>query len=243
MERNLLRLDGGEFQCIPVPQPMWSLAVDPGGWLVGSLDNRFARIASDGSILEGPAADVSAGCRFNDMATSTDGVLWVGAMHRGTLASRGGIFRANSVDTTPRQVAGGIGVPNGMKLSSDGSTLFVLDTLQRTLLAYPTTPGGLGEPIIVTDFLGLPGKPDGMTISEDGTFWVAMWGGASVIEIAPNGATLRQIEIPAPHVSSVCIAPERRLIVSTSRMRLSPQTLERYPHSGGLFEVLVEEAI
>ena len=243
VRRQLLCLDGAQFQCLSVPQAIWSLAPDRDGWLVGSLDDRFARVASDGSILEGPAANLAAGCRFNDMATGTDGLLWVGAMHRGTLASRGGIFRASSIDETPRQVAGGLGVPNGMKLSPDGSTLFVLDTVQRTLLAYPTTPDGLREPIIVTDFLGLPGKPDGMTISENGNFWVAMWGGGSVVEIAPNGATLRQIDIPAPHVSSVCVAPDRRLIVSTSRMRLSPQALDRYPHSGGLFEVLVEDPL
>jgi sugar lactone lactonase YvrE len=241
VERHLLRAAGKGLQTISVSRSIWSLAALPDGTMVGSLDDGLARIADDGSILAGPAAAVPAGCRFNDMTAGADGALWVGAMHRGILASTGAIFRADSVEAEPRQVASGLGVPNGMKLSADGGTLFAVDTLQRTLLAYPVVGTGLGEPIIVTDFLGVPGKPDGMALAADGAFWVAMWGGACVVEIAPYGAILRQVAIPAPHVSSVCLAPDGRLLVSTSRMRLSPLMLERYPQSGGLFEIWLGE--
>jgi sugar lactone lactonase YvrE len=124
-----------------------------------------------------------------------------------------------------------------MKLSADGRTLFVIDTLERTLLAYPADRGMVGEPTIVSDFLGLPGKPDGMTLASDGTFWVALWGGGCVVQIARDGAFLRQIAVPAPHVSSLCFAGPDRLLVTTSRMRLSPQALLDHPGSGGLFEI------
>ena len=100
----------------------------------------------------------------------------------------------------------------------------------------------MGEPVIVSDFLGLPGKPDGMTLAPDGTFWVAMWGGSCVVQLAGDGAFLRQIALPAPHVSSLCFAGPNRLLVTTSRMRLSPQALLDHPGSGGLFEILLERA-
>jgi sugar lactone lactonase YvrE len=160
-------------------------------------------------------------------------------MHRGVLATRGGIYRAGGLDARPVQVAEGLGVPNGMKLSPDGTTLFVVDTLSRTLLAYPVRGAGLGEPVIVTDFLDLPGKPDGMAMDAAGHFWVAMWGGGCVAEIAPDGATLRSIAVPARHVSSLCFADDDRLLVTTSRMRLSPQALADQPQSGGLFEIVL----
>ena len=144
--------------------------------------------------------------------------------------------------TAPTRVASGLGVPNGMKLSADGRTLYVVDTLERTLLAYPVDSGKLGEPVIVSDFLGLPGKPDGMTLAADGTFWVAMWGGGSVVQLAGDGAFLRKIALPAPHVSSLCFASPKRMLVTTSRMRLSPQALSDHPGSGGLFEILLEHA-
>lgn len=242
VSRMLLHASGAELRRLPVDAAIWSLAALPDGGMAGSLDDRFARIGEDGAIVAGPAGDVAAGCRFNDMAVGPDGSLWVGAMHRGLLAGRGALYRAASIEEWPVRVAEGLGVPNGMKVSADGSTLFVVDTLQRTLLAYPVTVERLGEPTIVTDFLGLAGKPDGMALVPNGGFWVAMWGGGAVVRIAPDGATLREIAVPAPHVGSLCLTDDGRLLVSTARMRLSPQALADYPGSGGVFEIVPESA-
>jgi sugar lactone lactonase YvrE len=176
------------------------------------------------------------------MTIDPQGGIWAGMMHKGILATRGAIFRARSLHEPPTRVAAGLGVPNGMKLSADGRTLFVIDTLERSLLAYAVAGDSLGEPVIVSDFLSQPGKPDGMAIAPDGSFWVAMWGGSCVVQLAPDGAFLRRIELPAPHVSSVYCAGANRLLVTTSRMRLSPQALLDHPGSGGLFEIRLEAA-
>ena len=243
LSRRLLSLTKyGDYESLDVPASVWSLAALPDGALAGALDDRFCAIASSGDISAGPAATIDPGCRFNDMTVDAHGGLWVGMMHRGVLATRGAIFHARSLREQPARVANGLGVPNGMKLSADGRTLFVVDTLARTLLAYPVDGGKLGEPVIVSDFLGLPGKPDGMALAPDGSFWVAMWGGSSVVQLASDGAMLRRIDLPAPHVSSVCFAGSNRLLVTTSRMRLSPQMLRDHPGSGGLFEILLEHA-
>lgn len=241
VSRRLLNVaHDGAFQALTMTSSVWSLATLRDGTLVGAFDDHFCSIARSGEITAGPAATLDAGCRFNDMTVDANGGLWVGMMHRGILATRGAIFHAPSLSEPPIRVATGLGVPNGMKLSADGRTLFVIDTLERTLLAYPIDQGSLGEPVIVSDFLGLHGKPDGMTLASDGTFWVAMWGGGSVVQLARDGAYLRRIEIAAPHVSSVCFAGANRLLVTTSRMRLSPQALLDQPHSGGLFEILLD---
>ena len=242
VSRRLLSVTGnGELQSIAMASPVWSLARSA-DVLVGALDDRFCALAKSGEISAGPAAAIDAGCRFNDMTVDGNGGLWVGMMHRGILATRGAIFHASSLRAEPTRVAGGLGVPNGMKLSADGQTLYVVDTLERTLLAYPIDGGHLGEPLIVSDFLGLPGKPDGMTLAADGTFWVAMWGGSCVAQLAADGAFLRKVAVPAPHVSSLCFASPDRLLVTTSRMRLSPQALSDHPASGGLFEILLEHS-
>lgn len=238
----------GHFESIATTSPVWSLARLPEGApdavIAGALDDRFCVIAASGEISAGPPVTMDPGCRFNDMTVDPQGGLWVGMMHRGILATRGAIFHARSLREQPTRVANGLGVPNGMKLSADGHTLFVIDTLERTLLAYAAgtflSGGTLGEPVIVSDFLGLPGKPDGMALARDGSFWVAMWGGGCIVQLAGDGAFLRRIELPAPHVSSLCFAGVSRLLVTTSRMRLSPQALLDHPGSGGLFEVLLE---
>ena len=243
VSRQLLRFSrAAGLERIAVEQAIWSLGLLPGGGLAGTLDDRFCILSPTGSVHAGPAAALDPGCRLNDMAVDAAGGLWAGAMHRGVLATRGAIFHARSPDATPQRVAEGLGVPNGMRLSADGRTLHVIDTLARTLLSYPVAAGALGEPVIVTDFLGLPGKPDGMTLAADGSFWVAMWGGGCVVQIAPDGALLRQVAVPAPHISSLCFAGRDRLLVTTSRMRLGPQALTDYPASGGLFEIRLEPA-
>ncbi|HEX7116468.1 MAG TPA: SMP-30/gluconolactonase/LRE family protein [Steroidobacter sp.] len=239
VSRRLLCFEqNGSFRLIDMASSVWSLAsLDDG--LIGALDDRFCAITEGGEMDAGPAATIDPGCRFNDMTVDARGGLWVGMMHRGVLATRGAIFHAPSLGEPPRRATTGLGVPNGMKVSADGRTLFVIDTLERTLLAYPIEQGGLGEPAIVSDFLNLPGKPDGMTLAPDGTFWVAMWGGGCIVQLDSSGAFLRQIALPAPHVSSVCLAGPDRLLVTTSRMRLSSQALLDHPGSGGLFEVLL----
>jgi sugar lactone lactonase YvrE len=243
VSRRLLSLTQiGEFRSVPTASSVWSLADLPDGALAGTLDDRFCTISPSGEINTGPPAAIDSGCRLNDMTIDPQGGLWAGMMHKGILATRGAIFRARSLHVEPTRVAAGLGVPNGMKLSADGRTLFVIDTLERSLLAYAVAGDSLGEPVIVADFLSQPGKPDGMAIAPDGSLWVAMWGGHCVVQLAPDGAFLRRIELPAPHVSSVYCAGANRLLVTTSRMRLSPQALLDHPGSGGLFEIRLEAA-
>ena len=234
---RLLLYSDATLRLIPTERPVWSLAALAGGEVCGTLDGAFCRVDTAGAIRPGAAAQIDTGCRFNDMTLDPGGGLWAGVMHRGLLATRGAIFHAPSPDTEPRAVASGLGVPNGMKFSSDGSTLYVIDTLMRTLLAYPARGAKLGEPVIISDFLGIPGKPDGMTLGADGTFWVAMWGGSRVVQLASDGAVLREISVPAPHVSSLCFMTPDRLFVTTSRMRLGPRALADSPGSGALFDI------
>jgi sugar lactone lactonase YvrE len=237
---RLLRFADSKVEAKTLSRPVWSLAELPGGGLAGTFDDGFCTLdPASGALEAGPAAPLDPGSRFNDMTVDAAGGLWAGAMHRGVLAGKGAIFHASALDTAPACVARGLGVPNGMGFSADGRTLFVIDTLTRTLLSYPADSGTLGEPSIVTDFLDLPGKPDGMTIAPDGSLWVAMWGGGLVVQIARDGALLRTLSIPAPHISSLCFAGSS-LFVTTSRMRLSPEQITRHPGSGGLFSIDLE---
>ena len=235
VDRALLYFDG-DLRRRSVDRAVWSLAALSAARLAGTRDDSFCMIDSSGALRDGPVAQLDAGCRFNDMAVDRAGGLWAGVMHRGLLAARGALYHAPTFDTAPTCVARGLGVPNGMKFSADGATLFVVDTLARTLLAYPVA-NGLGEPVVLSDFMNVPGKPDGMALAPDGVFHVAMWGGGCIAHIAADGATLGWTKLPASHVSSVCLAGSDRLLVTTSRMRLAPSALVEQPSAGGLFEV------
>ncbi|VXC62017.1 2-dehydro-3-deoxy-6-phosphogalactonate aldolase [Massilia sp. 9I] len=242
--RRLLRLEeGGVWRATALDESLYALAALPDGRLAANTAQGFCTVdPATGSLERGPGAALAPGMRLNDMAVDARGGLWAGAMHGGLLAGDGKLYYAADSRAIPREVASGLGVPNGMAFSSDGTTLYVIDTLARTLLAYraDVDAGSLSEPLIVSDFLGLPGKPDGLAAAPDDSLWVAMWGGGCVVQLAPDGALLQQVRVPAPHVSSLCFAPGGRLFVTTSRMRLGPRQLADAPGSGGLF--LIEGA-
>ena len=237
--RRLLHPEGA----IAVEESLYAIAALPDGGIVGATSNCLCGVDPvSGAIERGPAIDLAPGLRLNDMAVDARGGIWVGAMHGGLLAGTGTLYYADHPAAPPRRVASGLGVPNGIGFSPDGGTLYLVDTLARTLLAYRVdlAAGSLSEPVIVSDFLNLPGKPDGMRVAPDGSLWVAMWGGGCVVQLAPDGALLQQLSVPAPHVSSLCFAPGGKLYVTTSRMRLGPRQLADAPGSGGLF--LIEGA-
>jgi xylono-1,5-lactonase len=159
-------------------------------------------------------------------------------MHKGLLAGRGSLYYAPHPLAEPQRVATGLDVANGMGFSADGATLYVVDTLARTLLAYPVLgPGQLGEPTVRSDFLGQPGKPDGLCVAPDGSVWVALWGGGAVLQLAADGAPLRRLRLPTSQISSCRIGPDGRLAVSTSTMRLSPAQRAAEPLAGALFSL------
>jgi Entner-Doudoroff aldolase len=231
--------DGSAAGETSTSESVFSIAASPDGAVIGTLARCLCRIDASGTIEPGPDAALAAGVRFNDLAVDANGGLWAGAMHGGLLARSGSLYYAASLAEAPRLVANGLGVPNGMAFSHDGQTLYLIDTLARTLLAYRIGEGAgnLSEPAIVSDFMNIPGKPDGMTIAPDGSLWIAMWGGGCVVQLAPGGEWLQTVRIPAPHVSSACFGPQGTLFVTTSRMRLGPRQLADAPGSGGLFAI------
>jgi Entner-Doudoroff aldolase len=237
--RRLLHPEGA----VALEEPLYAIAALPDDSLVGATANCLCSVDPlNGAIVRGPAIALEPGLRLNDIAVDARGGLWVGAMHGGLLAGSGALYHADHPWAQPRKVASRLGVPNGIGFSPDGNILYLVDTLARTLLAYrvDAAAGTLSEPAIVSDFMNIPGKPDGMRVAGDGSLWVAMWGGGCVVQLAPDGALLQQLRLPAPNVSSLCFAPGGKLYVTTSRMRLGPRQLADAPGSGGLF--LIEGA-
>ena len=70
----------------------------------------------------------------------------------------------------------------------------------------PITSAGLGGP--GRDFVRIDpadGHPDGVTVDAAGNVWVGIWGGFCVRCYGPNGALLRQVDLPAENVTKVAL--------------------------------------
>lgn len=222
-----------DWREVALEQPVFGVARLPDGRLVATLENALAVLGLDGRLMPGPPTALAPGCRFNDVTVAPDGRIFASVMHRGVLAGRGAVYSASDVDQMPRPALEGLGVANGLVVQA--GHLFVIDTLARNLLKSELhADGTLGQPAIVADFLERPGKPDGMCAAEGGGFWIAMWGGGTLLRLNDMGIVEEQVDLPAPHVGSVCNLPNGSLAISTARMRLSSQQLLDAPSSGAL---------
>ena len=88
--------------------------------------------------------------------------------------------------------------PNGLCLSPDGATLYVNDTDQTCIRAFPLEADGtLGRPRTFATGIrdaGRPGVPDGMKCDARGNVWVTAPGGLWVFD--PDGRHLGEVAIP-----------------------------------------------
>ena len=110
--------------------------------------------------------------------------------------------------------------PNGLALSLDESVLYVDDSRNRHVLAYPLNADlGVGEPAVLLDMnVEAPGGPDGMKADSEGNLYVTGPGGIWVA--TPEGEHLGTIEFPqAP--ANLCFGGEDyRTLFVTARTGL-----------------------
>lgn len=222
--------------------PLSAIMAAPDGRILGVAPDTIRQVDLDTGVttalasVELPFPDT----RLNDAAIDPLGRVWSGSMSYAVLSGQGALF-VMEPDGHTRRIAGGFGVCNGIDWSPDYRTLFMVDTLHRTLLAFDCDieAGTVRRPRIVTDFMNVPGKPDGLAVGPDGGVWVAMWGGSRVVRVEADGRVSREIVLPAKHASSCCFreTDADTLYVSTSRFRLTPEELATAPWSGALLAI------
>lgn len=147
-------------------------------------------------------------------------------------ADPAGRFVGGTMADPPRQRAGGlwsfsngmatrllddVTISNGVCWSSDGSTMFYIDTPTQRIDAfdYDTSTGTIsGRRTVVTIPESL-GSPDGMTIDDDGGLWVALWGGGAVHRYM-SGNLDSVIDVPTAHVTCPAFV-SGSLVITTAR--------------------------
>ena len=150
----------------------------------------------------------------NDLVFSADGSFWftdTGRVHR-LHEDRGAVFWARADGSEIRLVAAPLEKPNGIGLSPDGRTLYVVETATARLWAYDVTgPGELrylerGAPFATRRCLaGLPGYQmlDSLAVQANGAICVATIP-VGVTTFAPDGTVLAQDEMPDEIPTNIC---------------------------------------
>jgi gluconolactonase len=114
----------------------------------------------------------------------------------------GNLWRVN-LDGSSVPLELGMGTTNGIEVSADETTLYVNESVQRTIWAYDLSPAGEvsnKRPLIRFEDHGL----DGMRGDSAGNLYVTRFGKGVIAKISPHGEVLAEIRVSGARPSNVC---------------------------------------
>jgi sugar lactone lactonase YvrE len=229
----------GEHSWFRTDGPTGAVVLTEEGRLLLALHDRFVYSSRSGEnqvVVEGFQAD-GAVLRFNDGKVDPWGRFLVGTMDRQEAQPNGTLYML-SADHSVASLVEKVSVSNGLAWTADNTTLYYIDTPTRRVDAFDVDPdiGTLSARRTVVEVRD--GKPDGMTIDDEGCLWVAIWDGGRVDRYAPSGELLEILRVPeGGHVTSAAFGGPTMstLFVTTARAGLSDGELAHAPHAGDLF--------
>lgn len=176
--------------------------------------------------------------RMNDGKCDAAGRFWAGTMELNMAPGRGSLYRLDP-DFEVTRVLEGLGVPNGLAWSSDGRTMYFIDSLAGRVDAYDfdLDEGCMGTRRRLVEVPPQAGLPDGMTIDADGHLWVACWGGGTIRRFGPDGSPGIIVNVPASRVTSCTFGGRGldELYVTSASDGLTAQQRRDEPHAGAVF--------
>ncbi len=191
-------------------------------------------------FLNDPCAEIS-DCQLNDGVIDRQGRLLVGSYNPATLdAADGALYRLNT-DRSLRELDASLVLSNGMGLSPDGKTLYVVEMFAHKITAYDyeSETGSVSKRRTFAEIPKNAGMPDGLTVDSEGGVWTAHWGGWQVTRHTPDGTLERTIQVPAEIVTSIGFGgPEMtELYITTAWYSLTEEQRAEQPLAGDLFRV------
>jgi sugar lactone lactonase YvrE len=189
--------------------------------------------------------------RFNDGKADAQGRLWVGTIYEPRDAPKAALYRWG--DGQMSKVADRITTSNGLAWSPDARTLYWADTKAHTVFAFDfeRAGGALSNQRVFKQFPpkleGQPvgdygGRPDGAAVDCDGHYWVAMFEGARLLRIAPDGSVSRELTLPVRCPTMPCFggADLKTLYVTSARDQRPADELAREPLAGCVLQMRVD---
>lgn len=155
-------------------------------------------------------ADPQAGNRGNEARCDAQGRLWLGTMQNNIGAygedlpitrRSGGLFRVDA-DAQVTPLLQGLGIPNTLLWSEDGTQVHFGDSLDATLYRHAIQADGQLDAAQVWFGPHPRGGPDGSAMDAEGYIWNARWDGSCLLRLAPDGSVDRVTELPVSRPTS-----------------------------------------
>ena len=229
----------GQTDVIEVPSHVGSIAPRAAGGFVAALQDGFWVVGDGRPRRITSVAEARPGLRFNDGKCDPAGRFWAGTMAYDEAPGAGALYRLNR-DGRASLMLDGVTISNGLAWSSDGRTMYYVDSPTRRVDAFSFAPqtgeiGGRRTVILLPPGLGVP---DGMTLDAEGGIWVALWGGG-VVHRYLDGQLAQVIRLPVSQATSCAFggADLDELYVTSAREGLSREQREAQPLAGAVFRV------
>lgn len=242
--RRLLEKRDGSDETIVHALPFMAsaiAAIDEERQLVASETGLHVRDRATGRLtLHTPIEADNAATRSNDSRVHPCGAFWIGTMPKDEGSKSGAIYWFFRGEL--RQLYPGIGIPNSICFSPDGTVAYFTDTGTGLLMRVDCDPAsGLpkGDPAVILDWRGKHGWIDGSVVDAEGVLWNARWGAGALDAWSPDGGHVRTIDIPATQSSCPAfLGPASSRIVVTSAWKgMSAEQRAADPHAGKTFLV------
>lgn len=203
--------DGKHDMSIDVGEHVGAVALATDGRLVAAARSGFRLVDPDrGHPLLAGLAVVrgSPAIRMNDGKCDPRGRFVAGTMCYNEEPGAGALWSFDGERLTC--LLPGVTISNGIAWSSDGTTMYFVDTPTQRIDAfdYDIGAGRVSHRRTEVEIAAALGSPDGLAIDREGGLWLALWGGAAVHRYV-GGRLDEVVEVPAAFVTSCAFGGER----------------------------------
>ncbi|MBO0827816.1 MAG: SMP-30/gluconolactonase/LRE family protein [Streptosporangiales bacterium] len=209
-----------------------------GGYVLG-VERGFALLPGGGDTPELlPELWTDRGVRMNEGGCDPQGRFYCGSMGYDKAPGRGTVWRLDP-DGTTGVVLTGVTISNGLVWSLDGTAAYYIDTPTRRVdvFDFDGATGTFHGRRPVVEVPEGQGKPDGMTIDDEGGLWVALYGGGCVRRYRADGGLDLQVDLPVSNVTACAFggAGLDELYITTSREGLDR---DAEPEAGAVYRAV-----
>ena len=181
--------------------------------------------------------------RINDGKTDPNGRLWFGTMDNLEKKRSGSLYCLDS-NLKITKVDAGYYVTNGPAFL-DGKNFYHADSIKRTIykIKISTKFKILKKTIFIKFNRKDDGFPDGMTTDIKNNLWICHYNGGKITVYNKRGKKIHQIFLPAKNITNCTFGGtnNNELYVSTARKGMTTKEIKKYPLSGGLFKIKINQ--
>jgi D-xylonolactonase len=189
-------------------RPVGGFTIQADGSLLLFMDRGTIALWREGMTTEiVPAVEEEKLSRFNDVIADPRGRVLCGTMS--TNERQGKLYRLDT-DGSLHVVVEGLRCSNGLAFTLDRRRLYYTDSFAHEiyLCDYDVEDGSLSNHRVFARFSDADGLPDGATVDSEGRLWSALWDGACIVRLLPNGEMEKRIQVPTRKASSLTFGGE-----------------------------------